>query len=214
MTAVAVAAAVLALSPTHHACRFAHARTVAKNAIARVFVRSTADDEAWYGGCLYRDGVPRYVDFAGLDVEGAEDEVALVRLAGPYVATADDFVSDAGIDAATVAVMDLRRRARASPLAEGSPIRFRGQARVVHRAPATVADRQHDHVRALVLRRTGSVAWIAQDLVTGSFEVHAISDHRKRLLDQGQAIDPASLALHGTRLTWRDGTTPRAAALP
>jgi hypothetical protein len=214
MTAVALAAAVLALSPTHHACRFAHTRTVAKNAIARVFVRSTRDDEAWYGGCLYRDGLPRYVDFAGLDVEGAEDDVALVRLAGPYVATADEFVSDGGIDAATVAVMDLRRRQRASPLAEGSPIRFRGQARVVHRAPATVADRQHDHVRALVLRRTGSVAWIAQDLVTGAFEVHAVGGHSKRLLDQGPAIDPASLSLRGLRVTWRNGATLRAATLP
>jgi hypothetical protein len=69
-------------------------------------------------------------------------------------------------------------------------------------------------MRALVVRRTGSVAWIAQDLVTGAFEVHAISGHRNRLLDQGPAIDPGSLALRGTRLTWRNGATQREAALP
>lgn len=70
-------------------------------------------------------------------------------------------------------------------------------------------------VGSLVVERNGSVAWIAtlhSIILTsegGQTEVHA----NGRLLEAGPGIKPHSLRLHGSTLTWRDGSTTRTATL-
>jgi hypothetical protein len=211
--AAALATAAAALAPAH-ACRFHGARTLAGDRAGLVFRLTTRDDETWYGGCLHRDGVPRFVDFEGLDVEGVEDVLDDLRLAGPYVATADDVLTDPGASYGSVTVADLRRVGPASPLADGSPLRFHRSARIVTHGVATTAHHDHDRVRALVLARSGAVAWIGQDLVAGLYEVRARHGHRRALLARGADIDPGSLRLQGSEVSWTQAGAARSAALP
>jgi hypothetical protein len=217
---LALAALAIALAPggsaasTRHPCRFHGDRTVASNRGARIFrVSFRGETDTWYGGCLYADGVPRLVDFDGLDVESVEDTVSALALAGHYVAVGHDLQSDGGLDQSDVTVLDLRRGQRGNPFATDAPVRFHGQARTVHHAAATVADRQHDVVRALVLRPNGAVAWIGEDVPAAIFEVHALGAAGDRVLDSGRGIDPASLRLAGDLLSWTSGGAARTATL-
>jgi hypothetical protein len=66
-----------------------------------------------------------------------------------------------------------------------------------------------------VVSRAGSVAWIRlghPDLVTYS-EVRAADAAGERVLDQGDHIDPFSLAISGRRIYWMSGGSPRTALL-
>lgn len=72
-------------------------------------------------------------------------------------------------------------------------------------------------VTSVVVKSTGSVAWIA---VGGSIishrrviEVHAEDAHGSHLLDHGATIDQSSLRLRGSQLTWRAGGMTRSAVL-
>jgi hypothetical protein len=71
----------------------------------------------------------------------------------------------------------------------------------------------YQSVDSLVVKRDGSVAWIATvNSIIGrgsDVEVHA---NGKRL-DSGNAIAPKSLKLSGSQLTWRHGTATRSATL-
>jgi hypothetical protein len=68
-------------------------------------------------------------------------------------------------------------------------------------------------VDSLVVKRDGSLAWIASvSSIIGHgrlVEVHA----NGRLLDSSVVIKPRSLQLHGSTLSWRDGDLTRSAAL-
>jgi len=44
-------------------------------------------------------------------------------------------------------------------------------------------------------------------------EVHKLDGGGSRLLDSGTGIDPRSLRLHGSALTWRDAKQTRSATL-
>jgi hypothetical protein len=75
----------------------------------------------------------------------------------------------------------------------------------------SIAPESFQSVNAIVVKSDGAVAWIAtaSSIIShGSrIEVHA----NKRLLDSGASIVRSSLRLHGSTLTWRDGSTERAA---
>jgi len=67
-------------------------------------------------------------------------------------------------------------------------------------------------VRSLVLKRDGSIAWIA----TNWAEVPEVRRHDKAgsaLVDSGTAIDPGSLGLGGSRIYWMRGGSARWATL-
>jgi hypothetical protein len=72
-------------------------------------------------------------------------------------------------------------------------------------------------VRSVVIKADGAVAWIAlaSSLLAHrrDTEVHKSDQHGQRLLDSGGGIDPGSLRLHGSKLTWRDGGGKRSATL-
>jgi hypothetical protein len=73
-------------------------------------------------------------------------------------------------------------------------------------------------VFAIVLRRDGATAWIAQRLCDSryitSYEVHAASrSSPDRLLDASPDIAPTSLRLSGVAATWQDGAVLQRAPL-
>jgi hypothetical protein len=73
-------------------------------------------------------------------------------------------------------------------------------------------------VSAVALRSNGAVAWIGtiHSVVGGrtSVEVHMITSSGTRsMVDSGSSIEPTSLRLHGSRLTWRHGKATRSATL-
>ena len=69
---------------------------------------------------------------------------------------------------------------------------------------ACPGDRSESFGSNRLCRRPGPVARV--------YAMHA-NDERERLLATGRAIDPASLRLSGSRLTWRDGRGMRGATL-
>jgi hypothetical protein len=69
-------------------------------------------------------------------------------------------------------------------------------------------------IGSVVVKRNGAVAWIAtlHSIIPsggGRTEVHA----NGKLLEAGRGIKPRSLRLHGSTLTWRDGSKTRTATL-
>jgi len=90
--------------------------------------------------------------------------------------------------------------------------------RTVHQAPSgtpTQAEtRQPEsyhgvgHVTRLLLRRSGSIAWIAGDTAYSRyFEVHVIDASGNRLLDGGSDVEPHYLRLTSTAVLWSRGGT-------
>jgi hypothetical protein len=81
----------------------------------------------------------------------------------------------------------------------------------------TVGPESFQEVRSIVLRSDGAIAWIAQanSIIRRSqaTEVHRADRRGQATLDSGAAVRPTSLRLHGTRITWRDGTATRSATL-
>lgn len=85
--------------------------------------------------------------------------------------------------------------------------------RWVHRAFTGVARESRYHgvgpLTALVLKSDGSVAWIADvaglsGFAPPEYEVHALDKGGSRLLASGTEIDPHSLALKGSALSWTE----------
>jgi hypothetical protein len=75
-----------------------------------------------------------------------------------------------------------------------------------------------DHVDSIVMTRAGAVAWIAEGnslvaLHARDVEVHSADAAGSFLLDSGSAIQTGSLALHGSRLSWRHASATRSATL-
>jgi hypothetical protein len=74
-------------------------------------------------------------------------------------------------------------------------------------------------VLALVLRTNGAAAWVYDQasISTGEGErrreVHAAGTGAIRTLDAGPGIDPASLALDGSRLSWTNDGAGRSATI-
>jgi hypothetical protein len=88
----------------------------------------------------------------------------------------------------------------------------------VHRDPmvSTGLVEQHGSPTALAVERDGSDAWIGVERsITGRqlIEVHRHDGRGPALLDSGDSVQPASLALHGSHLSWRHGTQTRDATL-
>jgi hypothetical protein len=79
------------------------------------------------------------------------------------------------------------------------------------------APESYQDVTSLVLRSDGAVAWIgvAHSIVrrTGEIEVHRADRRGEAELDSGSAVDPGSLGLHGSEVTWRHGGATRSANL-
>ena len=121
-------------------------------------------------------------------------------LAGRVVAYGESFQ---GVDTRTASVVVLR-------LSNGKQL---------HSDPATSHNlvESVQSVKRLVLKADGAVAWSATDTsIIGRGTELEVNKHDGRgysLLDSGARVDVNSLRLHGSRLSWRDGTSTRTSTL-
>jgi hypothetical protein len=74
-------------------------------------------------------------------------------------------------------------------------------------------------VLRMVLQTSGSVAWVTKDTrkeieQSGEIEVARVTAAGYTLLDRARAIEPATLRLSRTKLSWNDGEAKHTATLP
>jgi hypothetical protein len=85
------------------------------------------------------------------------------------------------------------------------------------RATRAVGAESFESIGSVVVMASGTVAWIGSEhSIVGhqsAIEVHAAGTGGDRVLDSGPNVDPASLRLHGSRLSWSDGGATRHATL-
>jgi len=190
-TAVLVAFAVFpaGASAAERPCRPAGSKALLTTATTRVYetpVRGQGYSRVY--GCRYRVGRPW-------------------RLGDSY---------DAGHDISEIDPMQVRGRflvyrdfyEHYSDTAAGITVRDLTTGRRMHRF-----DRPSYAVAGAVLDRHGSVAWIGQ-LPDRSYEVRrADRQGENTRLDAGPAIEPSSLALSGSTVSWRNGGATKTAPL-
>jgi hypothetical protein len=84
-------------------------------------------------------------------------------------------------------------------------------------ATRAVGAEAFESIGSVAVLATGAVAWIGSEhSIVGhrsAIEVHTDGTGGDRVLDSGPNIDPASLRLHGSRLSWVDGGATRHATL-
>jgi hypothetical protein len=177
------------------ACGPASARTIAADAVARVYDAQGAAVTCARGSTHHlRLGMD-----SGTCIRA--NRVTMVRLAGRVVGYAS---MSCGVDTGSTVVL-VRR------LAAGR--------RLVNRAATTQQGVEgHATVGSLVVRASGAVAWIATEQAFGPpkflRQVARVDGERRfAVLDSGAGVQPASLRLAGATLTWRDSAGTRQAAL-
>lgn len=220
----AAAAAILTVPPVGAAdtrqarCGPTNAKTIVANDRIRVYKEATDEDgvEGGVVACLAGTSVSR-------DLESQRDTYYVFRppalqLRGTMIATAKDFCdSESGCET-SIAVQDLARTGREQLLNShiGGP---RGRRLI--------------KVGSLRFRPSGSVAWIAciepsPEVFVASRQPNCVRPGRGRkwvmrkrigsskadVLDSGHQIDPNSLRLAGSRLTWKKDGDRRVRQLP
>jgi hypothetical protein len=176
-------------------CAAAKSKTVAQNASARVFKITRSSGTTRLYGCLRSSGRRVVLAQAADDIETSTG-FDRVRLNGRFVAwqgTATDLSCKAdcppGYDPYTWTIERVDLRSRKGRAFSG---RAAGQ--------------------ALVVSRKGAVAWV-QSTGADTYDVRAGDAAGARTLDSG-AIDPKSLKLAGSTLSWTNAGAPKTAALP
>jgi hypothetical protein len=125
------------------------------------------------------------------------------RVAGEIVAFVETtFGVDSGSSTLVIVDVGARRRLREAPV--GSYV-----------DAGLIRD---ERLAALVLTPRGSAAWVTTSSnrgVAGPASVHLAGRTGPVLvLDEGTAVDPASLRLEGSTLSWSDGGTRRSHPMP
>lgn len=186
----------------HHSCGSKGSRVVLRTNAARIFHH---DGETF--GCLYSAG--KIVDLGPYrgDDFGSFFQRDL-RLAGRYAALGQATVGPRLIDYEVV-VFDLRtgRRHSSTPTGASPPASLgQSQGPIFGVGPTT----------DIGLRARGEVAWIAQDAFTQGttrYEIHKREGPTTVLLAEGTDVDPVSLQLQGSTLSWVQGAQPNQTTL-
>jgi hypothetical protein len=168
----------------------ADSSTIAQNGSARVFTAADGNDYA----CLYSVGRAFYLS-------GSEHyEYRLIHFSGRYVA----YVQNIAASDDNVGEMDLRTG---------------------HQRTFVIATPINNSVcygvGSLVLKADGAIAWIGTNFVgfacpnppAPEIEVRRHDRRGLRILDTGTKINPGSLRLRRSVLSWTDGALRRASAL-
>ena len=186
--------------PPFAGCASQPGTTIVSSSEARVFEQRRVFYSAFLPfayGCLYSGDHRVTLSLDGFDQTGAGVELDNFRVAGPYVAfgCGGNLSSLFGCGSA-VHVVDLRDGSR-------------------RRAIPTIIP--YDWERAygpsdVELKANSSVAWIS-GRKEGPWEVGALDSKGQRQLDSGDGIEPESLMLDGSILSWRAGNDIRSATL-
>jgi hypothetical protein len=174
-------------------CGPASARTLAGDAMARVYV---AGGGAY--GCVAGATRSHRLGSTGVSIGAARIET--VRVSGSIAAYG---LRTSGVDTG-YATVTLRRLTTGRVLAQ-------------HPATTRIGVEGFQSVDSLVLKADGAVAWIATARSIGrpNFvrQIQRLDDRGLRVLDFGPQVDAASLVLHGSTLSWKHGTAVRTARL-
>ena len=194
--AVVAVAFDAAASAAASGCRAADSETIVRNDLARVY-----EVRGRHYLCTYRTGRSLRLDPPAEDLD--IDRVDRMRLNGRFLAYQRVHVVFRGSTTFTIEVRDVRTRKLL---------------RTVNAAPpegATRTNSSRDGVRDLAVTRGGALAWIVQNpFVPGPrLQVRRADAAGEALLDDGDAIVPASLELRATRVKWRNGRSIRSASL-
>jgi hypothetical protein len=195
--ALVVAAPAGASAKRRAACKPPHSRTVVQNRLARVYEVDVSKGTNLYG-CRRSTGKRILLDYAFDDGYVTSGDYGNVRLSGLSVAWSSSF-TDISCKAAcppgyngtsySIGAADLRRR-KSWSVPGGKPIGS-----------------------ALVVSRAGGVAWASQRDAASPVEIHAsLGAGDDRVLDSGN-IDPASLAIEITIISWMHDGVERFARL-
>jgi hypothetical protein len=177
-------------------CGPSGARTLAANRVARVYVQGVG-----VYGCSRANS--RTYTLGSSTVGPGQTRVVAVALAGPVAAYG---LSTFGVDTVSATVV-VRR------LTDGKQLVQRPAFVGVLPPEFTVL------VESVVVKRDGAVAWIVEggSIISAekTTEVVALSHGHERLLDSTAAgvIDPKSLRLRASKLTWTRGGAQRSATL-
>jgi hypothetical protein len=187
----AVAAAGAGAAPA--SCAPPHAKVLASSGRARIYS---------LGGAIYGCLGHRLTLLAGGPSGGPATRVALYALAGRYAGT--DVVQN-GVDTLSSIVF-------VTDLSTGGTIAT---------AAATTPERRAESftsVTAIRVTSSGALAWIGRRSAIGAptaiYEVHTLRGRSNRLLASSATIAPHSLALKGSRLSWRQGGRTHSAHMP
>lgn len=174
-------------------CGPASAKTLAANGRVRVY----AQHQVVYG-CSVARGRSFRLGHASRAL--AEARVGPVAVAGDLAAYG---LQSFGVDTVSASVV-VRR------LTDGTEIKDL-------QATRAVGAEAFESIGSVAVLATGAVAWIGSEhSIVGhrsAIEVHTDGTGGDRVLDSGPNIDPASLRLHGSRLSWVDGGATRHATL-
>jgi len=185
--------------PPFTGCRSQRAQTDVENDDGRAFEQLRFDSDnaefvPFAYACLF--SVNKRVRL-GRNAESTE--LTLPRVVAPYVAFAVADCPGASCYS-TVVVRDLRNGRLINDLA----------ATMTGGAPGDT-----QHVTDLELKPNGSVAWLVQlsGYATRTIEVVAVDASGRRLLESGPDVEPESLVLDGSTLSWRTGGVTHSATL-
>ncbi len=186
--------------PPFTGCRSQRAQTDFQSDEGRVFeqLRFDADNAEFIPfayACLFSTN-----ERVRLGPNAESIELTLPRVAGPYAAFA---VADCpGANCySTVAVRNLRN---------GRLVRNLDATKTPFGAPGETV-----HVTDLELKPSGSLGWLVQlsSYTTRTIEVVAVDASGRRMLDSGSDVDPESLTLDGSTLSWQKGGVTQSATL-
>jgi hypothetical protein len=184
--------------PPFRSCRSQRAKGDVRNSGGRVFQQLRLLNDEFYPhsyACLFSEN--KRIE---LGRNWDDESIELPHLTAPY-AGYESIECGVGSCFSVITVRDLR---------DGSVLR---NAAV---SPAPVPG-QPAPAESLVLKANGSVAWIVDRAAfmgsPRSIDVVAEDTAGRRILDSGLDIDPQSLALTGSTLTWQKGGTTRSATL-
>jgi hypothetical protein len=174
-------------------CGPASARTLAGDSRVRVYVLH----QVVYGCSVARG---RSFRLGRAERALSESRVGPVAVAGNVAAYG---LQSFGVDTVRASVV-VRR------LTDGAQVKQLGATRAV-------GAEAFESIGSVVVNASGAVAWIGSEhSIVGhrsAIEVHADGAGGDRVLDSGLNIDPASLRLHGSQLSWVDGRATRHATL-
>jgi hypothetical protein len=207
--AVALLAATPALATTPKSrlarCAPRHSRVVAADAQAEVYVLpESAKLQINVAGCVVGQRQTHVLGRPfGASTEGAGG-IERATIAGTVVGYEQSQVPGVNQDTASynwIVVRDLRtgRVVHKVPTGErrgANPLGSVGAGRAV----------------TIVVKADGAVAWIAEPL-SGEYEVHALDRQGERLVAHGPDVEPHSLALRGSTLSWEEAGARSSAIL-
>jgi hypothetical protein len=174
-------------------CGPASAKTLASDSRVRVYVLH----QVVYGCSVARG---RSFRLGRAERALSHSRVGPVAVAGDLAAYG---LQSFGVDTVSASVV-VRR------LTDGAQVKQLGATRAV-------GAEAFQSIGSVVVNASGAVAWIgAEHSIVGhrsAIEVHADGSGGDRVLDSGPNIDPASLRLHGSQLSWADGGATRHATL-